>query len=150
MMKKLSPPLKAWLEEYHHHMKELLAAGFLQTPENNRKGMETLTSSMVTRIPEVSRVLDGSVDGPGRVIPVRMYHPAPETELPVLIYLHGGGHMVGSVAVYDPICRTWPSLPDISLSRWTTDWPRSTPTRPGSKTPGPRRPISGHSWTGTA
>jgi acetyl esterase len=36
---------------------------------------------------------------------VRIYHPAPEAELPVLIYYHGGGHMAGSVTVYDPICR---------------------------------------------
>ncbi len=36
---------------------------------------------------------------------MRIYDPAPETRKPVCLFFHGGGHLAGSVAVYDPICR---------------------------------------------
>lgn len=38
-------------------------------------------------------------------IPVRIYHPAPEQALPLLIYYHGGGHMCGDLESHDASCR---------------------------------------------
>lgn len=38
-------------------------------------------------------------------IPVRVYSPAPNECLPVLLYYHGGGHMCGDLGLYEPICR---------------------------------------------
>lgn len=38
-------------------------------------------------------------------VPVRIYHPDPDTALPCLLYLHGGGGTAGSVSVYDGILR---------------------------------------------
>jgi len=38
-------------------------------------------------------------------IPVRLYRPRPGTTLPLLVYFHGGGWVVGSVAISDPFCR---------------------------------------------
>ena len=35
----------------------------------------------------------------------RLYAPASETPLPVLLYFHGGGFTVGSVATHEPLCR---------------------------------------------
>ena len=35
----------------------------------------------------------------------RLYAPASEHPLPVLLYLHGGGFTVGSVATHEPLCR---------------------------------------------
>jgi acetyl esterase/lipase len=67
--------------------------------------MVNLTRTLVTDIPDLAVAVDESVAGLGRMVPVRVFHPEPDSALPVLIYLHGGGHMAGSVAVYDPICR---------------------------------------------
>ncbi len=37
---------------------------------------------------------------------VRVYHPRGGEQIkPVLVYLHGGGWVIGSVAVFDPFCR---------------------------------------------
>ena len=36
---------------------------------------------------------------------VRVYSPDPSEELPVVVHLHGGGHMCGSIALYDTISR---------------------------------------------
>ncbi|WP_347220297.1 alpha/beta hydrolase, partial [Chryseobacterium sp.] len=46
----------------------------------------------------------------GAVLPARLYAPvardhAPVSGLPVLLYLHGGGFTVGSVATHDQLCR---------------------------------------------
>ncbi len=38
-------------------------------------------------------------------IPVRVYSPSPTESLPVLLHFHGGGHMCGSIELYDPISR---------------------------------------------
>jgi acetyl esterase/lipase len=86
-------------------MKGLLETGFKQTPTNTREGLANLTMLLVTDRTEISLVQDDLVNAPDYAIPVRIYHPTPDASIPVLIYYHGGGHMAGSVAVYDPICR---------------------------------------------
>ncbi|HHT0592222.1 TPA: alpha/beta hydrolase [Legionella anisa] len=38
-------------------------------------------------------------------IATRIYHPAPQKKLPLLIYFHGGGHLSGSLETHDALCR---------------------------------------------
>lgn len=104
-MRHLSSKLQNWLYSYNRFMNELLESGFKQTPTNTREGLANLTLLLVTDSPKISWVQDDLVTAPDYSIPVRIYHPTPDTSLPVLIYYHGGGHMAGSVTVYDPICR---------------------------------------------
>ena len=104
-MRQVSQKLLQWLENYNRLVKELLDNGFKQTPTNTREGLARLTQGLVTKWPEISWVQDDLVDAPDYSVPVRIYHPAPNSHLPVLIYYHGGGHMAGNVTVYDPICR---------------------------------------------
>jgi acetyl esterase len=54
---------------------------------------------------EVARVEDATVEGPGGAIPVRIYHRDPGTPSPVLIWLHGGGFVLGTLTIGDDICR---------------------------------------------
>ncbi len=104
-MRHVSQKLQQWLENYNRLVKELLENGFKQTPTNAREGLAKLTRGLVTKWPEISWVQDDLVDAPDYSVPVRIYHPDPDSHLPVLIYYHGGGHMAGNVTVYDPICR---------------------------------------------
>lgn len=41
----------------------------------------------------------------GHTLRARLVAPASEQPLPVLLYLHGGGFTVGSIATHDPLCR---------------------------------------------
>jgi len=41
----------------------------------------------------------------GFALPAQLFAPASECPLPVLLYLHGGGFTVGSVATHEPLCR---------------------------------------------
>ena len=52
---------------------------------------------------DVAEVRDVSLTGE-HVIPARLYRPASGT-LPLLVYFHGGGWVVGSVALSDNFCR---------------------------------------------
>jgi len=103
----LSPrtELQEWLYRFYTGMELLKKRGYEPTPVNTREGMFNLTSSLVLDSPEIALVMDAIVDSSNYSVPVRIYHPNPEIPLPVLVYYHGGGHMAGSVSVYDPICR---------------------------------------------
>jgi acetyl esterase len=54
--------------------------------------------------PQVATVTDRSFDGPAGPIGVRVYEP--EDAIPaIVIYLHGGGWVIGDLDTHDPICR---------------------------------------------
>ncbi|ABV38145.1 conserved hypothetical protein [Shewanella sediminis HAW-EB3] len=104
-MRKVSDKLQPWLENFNQQIAILIENGFKPTATNAREGLANLTKGLVTDIPEIAWVGDDLVINDEYDVPVRIYHPAPEKALPVIVYLHGGGHMAGSVTVYDPICR---------------------------------------------
>jgi acetyl esterase len=49
-------------------------------------------------------VKDSTIPGPDGSIPIRIYRPSPEPRLPVVLYLHGGGFVVGGLDSHDDIC----------------------------------------------
>lgn len=51
--------------------------------------------------PPVAAVADLSADG----IPARLYRPGAAADLPLIVYFHGGGWVVGSVAGSEATCR---------------------------------------------
>ena len=59
--------------------------------------------------PEVAEVLDLEASGPKGSIPLRLYRPlGAATEaaaLPVLVYFHGGGWVIGDLDTHDTLCR---------------------------------------------
>src|SRR3954470_17537717 len=54
---------------------------------------------------EVARVDELTIPGPGGDIPARLYTPAEEAVLPVVIYFHGGGWCIGNITSHDGVCR---------------------------------------------
>jgi acetyl esterase len=57
--------------------------------------------------PALPEVCDLHVAGPGGPIPVRLYRPEPRSAgaLPALVYLHGGGWVIGGIEDVDGLCR---------------------------------------------
>ena len=53
----------------------------------------------------VTRVEDLTIPGPAAEIPVRLYSPDPDAQLPTVVYFHGGGWVVGDLDSHDPLCR---------------------------------------------
>jgi len=48
---------------------------------------------------------DREIPGAAGPIPVRIYRPEADGPLPVVVYLHGGGFVIGSVATHNPLCQ---------------------------------------------
>jgi acetyl esterase len=58
--------------------------------------------------PEVGAVRDLEARGPAGPIPLRSYRPLgskPDAVLPVLVYYHGGGWVIGDLDTHDVLCR---------------------------------------------
>ncbi len=55
--------------------------------------------------PRMHEVLNTSVAGPVREIPIRIYKPTDLTQTPTLLYLHGGGWVVGNLDTHDRVMR---------------------------------------------
>jgi acetyl esterase len=63
--------------------------------------------------PEVASVQDLQATGPAGAIPVRSYRPAGSSAaamLPVLVYYHGGGWVIGDLDTHDVLCRQLANL----------------------------------------
>ncbi len=57
--------------------------------------------------PQVGPVVDRLIDGPGGLLPLRIFSPeGADATLPGLVYFHGGGLVAGSLDGYDPLYRT--------------------------------------------
>lgn len=101
----LDARLEAWLEQVNRQNLDFAANEIAADPAVVRSNLEKMTAQFVSSGPFLPWVEDRIVDAQGMSVGVRLYDPAPERPKPVALFLHGGGHMAGSVAVYDPICR---------------------------------------------
>jgi len=54
---------------------------------------------------ELQSVTDATVPGPAGDIPVRIYRPSGETGLPVVVFYHGGGWVIGDLESHDHAAR---------------------------------------------
>jgi acetyl esterase len=53
----------------------------------------------------IAETRDLAIPGPGGPIPARLYRSATTGTLPVLVFLHGGGWVVGNIESHDTVCR---------------------------------------------
>ena len=68
--------------------------------------------------PAVGHVQDLRAIGPNGPIPVRLYRPLGHSDtavLPVLVYYHGGGFVIGDLDTHDTLCRELANLADCAV-----------------------------------
>ncbi|WP_068183783.1 alpha/beta hydrolase [Mycobacterium sp. UM_CSW] len=68
-----------------------------------RAGLES--APLPEAMPEMAVVTDTAIPGPASDIPARIYHPTADAGGPVLVYLHGGGLVMGSNHSFEPLAR---------------------------------------------
>jgi acetyl esterase len=59
----------------------------------------------------VDSIEDRTIPGSGGDIPIRIYKPAGE-ELPIVVYFHGGGWVLGNIDTHDGYCRSLANASD--------------------------------------
>ncbi len=75
-----------------------------QTPEMAREGYLAIAEA-VGPGPDMHSVTDRTIPGPDGEIAIRAYRPSAEASLPVLVYYHGGGWVIGDLDTHDHACR---------------------------------------------
>ena len=81
------------------------------TPETARKAFRAMTVDLVTpesQVP-VGSVEDLTVAG----VPARLYRPTGDGPFPTLVFLHGGGFVIGDLDTHDQTCRSFCSGADV-------------------------------------
>ncbi len=75
--------------------------------EAARQMFEMMAPKLDMPEPAVARVEDRRIPTPGGERPVRIYWPRDVEPggLPLLLFLHGGGWVIGSIATHDRVCR---------------------------------------------
>jgi acetyl esterase len=63
------------------------------------------SSKGLNKFEEVLKVEDKTIPGYQDDITIRVYSPNEQPELPVFIYFHGGGWVIGNIETHDGLCR---------------------------------------------
>ena len=97
----LNPQAKAFLDQ---------AAASGAPPLNAMPLAEARQTLNALFIPEqkeaIHKVEDRKIPGPGGYqLPIRIYTPDAKGQLPVLIFFHGGGWVLGDIESHDSVCR---------------------------------------------
>ena len=76
-----------------------------QTPERARQAYRMGVGAMTAPPRDLARVEDFTIPGPAGAIPARLWAPSTNPGLPVFLYLHGGGFVVGGIDTCESMCR---------------------------------------------
>jgi acetyl esterase len=97
------------------HVKSLLAmlvaAGrpkvWQVTPAEARQGMIALAQAVDVKDVPIGGIEDGTFPGPAGALAYRVYTPVAPAggPLPVVVYFHGGGYVIGNLDTHDGMCR---------------------------------------------
>src|SRR5260221_14426142 len=82
-----------------------------QSVDEARANMRNLTS-LRTSVEELPRVENRNLPGPHGEIPVRIFAASTAPGLPIVVYFHGGGWVLGDLDTHDGTCRTLAKLVD--------------------------------------
>ena len=108
----LTPTMHKVLERMHRAQKIPMHA---MTPQQARAAYAAAADVLDIAPQATERVESFSVKArDGFDIPVRLYAPT-GVKLPVLVYFHGGGFTIGSIATHDALCRRLGHLADCAV-----------------------------------
>ena len=102
----LKPVLQYFIDGVANLKSYFTSIGFKQNQSNTREALANVTRTYMTDIDLTMFIIDDVVMHGNYPVPIRIYHPSNKlNSAPVAVFIHGGGHMCGSIAVYDGIAR---------------------------------------------
>ncbi len=100
----VSEQLEEFLTQVNIQIAQAARDNIIFTPDMVRGNLNKL-AAFTSKSPDIDYAQDKNIKVDEQRIPVRVYSPDPTKTLPVVVYFHGGGHMCGSIELYDPMCR---------------------------------------------
>lgn len=98
------PPLDPAVRRFLEELNKVMPPQMTKIPlDEFRKMFRAFFTSQPKR--PIYRVFDIMIPGTETKIPARVYVPREGNDFGVLVYLHGGGFVLGDVETYDPLCR---------------------------------------------
>jgi len=88
------------------------------TPAKARAAYAAGWAAMQTDGGDVASVKDVNMEGPGGTLKLRVYRGIdthPDAQLPCMLFLHGGGWVIGSLESHDRLCRRMANVADICV-----------------------------------
>jgi acetyl esterase/lipase len=76
------------------------------TPAQIRETSANGRGLLQKKLTPIDEIRNSSFPGPAGPVPIRLYIPKQQPGLPVIIYYHGGGWVIGNLDSHDNICRT--------------------------------------------
>jgi acetyl esterase len=99
-------------------MEQLQGAGGMRieemSPSEARQAFSAMSALDGERV-EVGSVTDGEATGPAGAVPLRIYRSRDGADLPVVLYFHGGGWVIGSLDTHDNTCRRLAMAADCAV-----------------------------------
>ena len=90
-------------------------ASFGDIPPMRQRGLAAVRAALESaplpdEMPEMANIEHAAIPGPAGPIPIRIYCPTDDSSSPVLVYLHGGGLVMGSNHSFEPLARALSSV----------------------------------------
>jgi acetyl esterase len=106
MTQTLAPPLTAKMAGVVDRMARAHQAPYYTlAPAQAKAAYEKGAGVLEVPKPQLARVEDFAIPArDGHALPARLYAPS-QARLPLLLFFHGGGFTVGSIATHDTLCR---------------------------------------------
>ncbi|MFF0745232.1 alpha/beta hydrolase [Streptomyces sp. NPDC004111] len=95
-------PIEAALQQF---LDQIPALDWSLDPVTFRK-QSAAALALLPVTTQLAKVSQRTVPGPAGGIPVRVYHPSTDPGLPVTVFCHGGGFVIGDRDSHDALCRT--------------------------------------------
>lgn len=73
--------------------------------EAARSQMDQMSKARGGEPTPLPKIEDRTIPGPAGNIPIRIYWPEGDQPQPIVIYFHGGGHVIGSLDTHDKVAR---------------------------------------------
>jgi len=110
---RLTPQMRGVLERMHRARRPPLHS---LSPEQARAAYAAGADVLEVPRAALARVEDLHIPArDGHALPARLYAPRTGAGLPLLLYLHGGGFTIGSIATHDVLCRELARLADCMV-----------------------------------
>lgn len=77
-----------------------------RTPQEARADLLASAQTLGADPPAIARVEERTLPGPAGALAARLYRPQSDGPLPLMVYYHGGGWVLGDLETHDGFCRT--------------------------------------------